>query len=702
MSGHNEAWRKGAADDLFRMYVKNQKQAGLYTVFLFLVITAAYIFLYGVPKGAVLDVITMGLLVASALFAVQHRLYARLMAQRRIRNRILNATVVAMLKTVYVPVALLCLFYPFETDILYSHFLGYAVVMFGMMYYSSVSATYLPLFVYDVFLLLACGLGMTVVNADVQETQLMSFVMAAMAGLSLFSGTQLYKNSRSLVMQRYQLRLAAMHAEAASRAKMDFLAAMSHEIRTPLNGIMGMIHFLNDTNLDARQRESIGTIQNCSAALLNTLNDILDISKIEAGKFEISNVGFSLRHVVKNIHALMLQKAEEKGITVFLDYNESIPQYIFSDPNRLQQVLMNLVSNSIKFTDKGYVRIAVGMRLKPTPRLRFEIKDTGIGMTQEQVKNLFQKFRQADSSIASKYGGTGLGLSISRQLIELMQGDVGVESTRGEGSLFWFEVPLVKAKEIPTAADDTSMLNFVAGSRVLLAEDNHINQVILTRLLEKYNIHCDIAADGREVVDMVWKNPDKYKLILMDMQMPHMDGIEATQAIKRLGEPWRSIPVIGLTGNVLDQHIRQCIDAGMVDHISKPIDPRVLYQTLHPYLKSDEIAEAPAQIADAPKTTLDELRDIMGEEYARKFEDSAHNEINKLYNKIASAYSQRDIDIIRRNAHELKSVSGSIGLFTVMNASQMLEILSGEEDVDDIGAFIVDLGDALADIRKAA
>lgn len=696
------AWKKGAADELFRMYVKNHRNAGFRMLFPFALIIAAYIFLYGVPEGHALD-ITMACLLGGAVFAAaQQMLYARIIKQRRHGGRIRNALMIAVAKAGYITLGLLALFYPLHTELLYSHFLGYGVIMFAMMYYTTVSSAYLPLMLFEIALLLACGMGVVALNIETQETKLIIPVLLAVAALALFSGRQLCANARSLVQQRHQLRLAAMHAEAASRAKMDFLAAMSHEIRTPLNGIMGMIHFMNDMKLDGPQRECISTIQNCSAALLNTLNDILDMSKIEAGRFEIAYTPFSLRHLVKNIHALMMQKAEQKNITAFLDYSDSIPDYIISDPNRLQQIMMNLVSNAIKFTDKGYVRIAVTARDVPAPALRFEIKDTGIGMTPEQAAGLFQRFVQANGSIAAKYGGTGLGLSISKQLVELMDGAVGVESVQDEGSLFWFEIPLVRGKEIPAASEDYSALTFAAGSRVLVAEDNHINQMILIRLLEKYNIHCDVAPNGAEALRMAKDNPERYNLILMDMQMPQMDGVQATAAIRALGDKWRQLPIVGLTGNVLEQHIQECLDAGMVGHISKPIDPKVLYQTIHPYLKAEGDIHAPAATEEKKLSTADELRAIMGDEYARKFIASAHNEINKLYNNIASAYSQHNIDVIRRNAHEMKSVSGAIGLYGIMSASEMLEALSQGGEQDNIGPCIIGLGDALAEMREAA
>lgn len=701
MPKDNLTWKNSSNNELFSMYVATHRNVGLYMLFPFMLIVAAYTFLYGVPDGSALDAVMMLLIGASVFVALQQALYGYILRAPVMRRHLYTA-LIAVGKAAYIPMGLAALFFPLQSDMIYSHLLGYVVIMFAMMYCTMVSSAYLPLMLYEVSLFLGFGLMMVVMNFNTQEAALVAPVMITVAGMAVFSGRQFYTNARSLVQQRYQLRLAAIQAEAASRAKMDFLATMSHEIRTPLNGIMGMIHFMNDMDLDAKQRDCISTMQNCSATLLNTLDDILDLSKIEAGKFEITNTDFSLRHLVKNVHTLMLQKAEQKGVAVYLDYNENIPMYIKSDPNRLQQILMNMISNAIKFTNDGYVRISVSMRDGTSPVLRFEVKDTGIGMTPAQLKKMFQKFSQADGNIAGKFGGTGLGLSISKQLIELMSGRVGVESEHGEGSLFWFELPLVRGAETVIASDSIA-LDFEPGSRILVAEDNHINQVILVRLLEKYGIHCDVAPDGREAVRMAKENAGRYRLVLMDMQMPHMDGIEATKAIHALGPQWKVLPIVGLTGNVLEQHIQQCLDAGMIDHISKPIDPKILYQKIHPFLKA---ADAPIKVVEPekPLSTADELRVIMGDEYARKFIINAHNEIHKLYNNIASAYSQRDIDVIRRNAHEMKSVSGAIGLYGVMSASEMLESLSQQQgEEDSIGPCIIGLGDALAEeIRKAA
>lgn len=505
-------------------------------------------------------------------------------------------------------------------------------------------------------------------------------------------------------MQRYQLRAAARQAEAASRAKMDFLAAMSHEIRTPLNGIMGMIHFLNETSLNGKQKECLSTIENCSSALLNTLNDILDISKIEAGKFQINNVNFSLRHLVRSIYNLLLQKAEAKGITLHLEIDPRVPAYICADPHRMQQIIMNLISNALKFTDKGYVRISIKTRGQHNKSLYFEIKDTGIGMTRDQQKNLFQSFGQADSTIATKYGGTGLGLSISRQLVELMDGRIGVASEKGHGSLFWFEIPLIEALDgLEGHEEQEADLRIAQNLYVLIVEDNKVNQIILSRLLDKYNIAYDIAGDGEEAVKIMETAVDKYDMVFMDMQMPRMDGVTATRKIRAMGEAWQAIPIIGLTANVLDQHIQQCLDAGMIDYLSKPIDPKLLYKKIHDNQKIIENRERETRRKDNERkitSTIDEIRAIMGEEYAQNFIASAQEEINKLYNNIANAHSNGDMKVIRTNAHELKAISGSIGLLGIMQASEMLEMLSEAEADENLGAYIIQLGDAVKDTAQ--
>lgn len=681
MSTQKQDWRSHYRNDLLWLYVQNHKTAAPYMALPALMVVFGYLYLYGLPHDADVYIIPLCTIAAAILWALQRQFYTYMLDQRHLVHPRRKIALICLNKMTYMALLMTALFYPFETTILYTHLLGYMFVLFAILYYATVSSPFFPLLLFDIGLCVLGGGIMIVTNIDVQETTLVIPVMAVTVAMALLTGRQMAINAKALVLQRRQLHAAALDAEAAGRAKMDFLAAMSHEIRTPLNGIMGMIHFLNDTRLDGPQKECIGTIQNCSSSLLNTLNDILDISKIEAGKFTINNVNFSLHHLVHDIHAIMLPKAQEKKISLYLSVDPAVPVYITGDPNRLQQVLLNLMTNAIKFTETGHVRLGINAH---NGRLRFEVRDTGIGMTPEQARKMFQKFEQADSSISGKYGGTGLGLAIARQMVELMHGKIGVKSEPGKGSLFWFETPLIVADSTPLpVAESIDQLQFSDDIRILIAEDNTINEIILTRFLDKYGIQYDVARDGREAVRKAAENPGRYNLVLMDMQMPHMNGVEATRGIRRLGGEWQNIPIIGLTGNILDHHIQQCLDVGMVDHISKPIDPKVLYSKIHAHLPHG--AAQPRAIKEEEtvpgktRSTIDDLREVMGDEYTRKFIQSAHTEISKLYNEIESAYSKNDIDTMRHSAHELKSISGTIGLFDVMKATELLEMLSESE-----------------------
>lgn len=697
------SWRKNIAHELFRMYVRNHKSASVFMMLPYFLLGVAYYYLYGAPEGRTRDMVALCLIGAALGVWAQNFLYETILAKPNYKKKAVHIALLCLCKAVYIPLFLTALFYPLQADMFYMHMLGYFIILLAVVYYPSISGVYFPLLVYELTLYMGFVSFMVYNNFSLQETHMVIPLFGAAYVLALMTGLQNYKSGRSLAMQRYQLRVAALQAETASRAKMQFLATMSHEIRTPLNGIMGMIHFMKETDLDNRQQDCIRTIENCSSALLNTLNDILDLSKIEAGKFQIHNVNFGLRHLLHSVHSLLLQRAEEKNISLLLTVDSNVPPYICLDPHRLQQVLMNLVSNAVKFTDKGYVRLRVGVRGKNRDTLYFEIKDTGMGMTMEQQENLFQNYVQADSSIASSYGGTGLGLSISRQLVELMDGRIGVSSEKGKGSLFWFEVPLVEAIERPVQEDaEDGVVDISSRLRVLIAEDNKVNQIIIARLLDKYDIHYDIVGDGEEAVKALSGDAEAYHMVLMDMQMPRMDGITATRNIRALGDKWQAIPIIGLTANVMDQHIQACLEAGMVDYMTKPIDPRILYKKIHDHQKIS-LLDTEHEKKDSVSSTIDEIREIMGEEYARTFIATAHTEIRNLYNNIAEAHSNGDINVMRRNAHELKAVSGSIGLLGVMKASEILEMLGETENEDNvIGDYVIQLGDELVAARKKA
>jgi signal transduction histidine kinase/CheY-like chemotaxis protein len=382
-----------------------------------------------------------------------------------------------------------------------------------------------------------------------------------------------------------ELMLARDAAEAASKAKSTFLSNMSHEIRTPMNAIVGISHLMHSDALLPQQRGQIDKINAAAQHLLGIINDILDFSRIEAGKLELEDADVELKEVFRSIHALIEDKAADKHIAVVTRLDPALPAAIRGDRMRLEQILLNFANNAVKFTKQGSVTLlaqAVASSRADAVGIRFEVTDTGIGMTTQQSARLFRAFEQADVSTTRHYGGTGLGLAISKQLAELMGGAVGVESVAGQGSTFWFEASFVPVAESalvrsPRKVDKALDLTPLNGRHVLLAEDNPINQEVAIHLLRHAGLVVDLADDGLAAIELARRND--YDLVLMDMQMPHMDGIAAATHILRL--PGReSLRILAMTANAFEADRRTCIDAGMVDHVPKPVNPKDLYAAL--------------------------------------------------------------------------------------------------------------------------
>ncbi|TWT84364.1 Autoinducer 2 sensor kinase/phosphatase LuxQ [Planctomycetes bacterium CA13] len=545
--------------------------------------------------------------------------------------------------------------------------------------------------------------------------ELATLIIAAFSVISVLLTTlqERKKTAVELTVARQSAERSARLAFDASEAKSRFLANMSHEIRTPMNGVIGMTELLLRTPLNEEQRDYQKLVLSSAHALLDLLNDILDFSKIEAGKLDLERLPVMITDLLEETVGAMKVRAEKSGLSLWVSIDDDVQPYVITDPTRLRQVIVNLIANAIKFTPEGSieVKVAVEEDTDKIQRLRFSVVDTGIGISPQQRESIFQAFNQADSSTTRNFGGTGLGLSISAMLVALMEGKIGVESEIGIGSTFHFTIPVTKT----TAADfrrnaeseiaESGPQVAASPRRILLVEDVKVNQQVAINLLEKRGHHVTLASNGREAVEQF--ESDKFDIVLMDVQMPKMDGFEATKAIRKIEGEHASAErteIVAMTAHAMTGDKERCLAAGMDGYLAKPFKPSELFAAVEGgtiAFNEQEQATGGRTDIDGRLYNYDEMLKNTGadEELAKQLIEMFAKESVKQLREIESAVQQRDAAKLQATAHTLKGSVAIFGAKSCAASALRVEQLGKSNQFDEADAEFEDLRQGIEALR---
>ena len=504
-------------------------------------------------------------------------------------------------------------------------------------------------------------------------------------------------------LEEQKLLQAVIRAESGSRIKSNFLAHMSHEIRTPMNSILGMAEMLAETELTDEQRKYVGIFQNAGKALLELINDILDISKVEAGQMKLDKSDFAVDELLTQLLELKNVLAREKGLGLLLELKPGVPSLVHGDANRLKQCLMNLLSNAIKFSSQGEIKVTVETIADRVDMLRFSVADQGIGIHEDKLTTIFTPFSQADSSISRRFGGTGLGLSITRHLVGLMGGEIGVESCEGKGSTFYFTVNLPAAQCVDTRIEPgiTAPLPLAdstpEGLTILLAEDNHDNVVLIEAYLRRSPHRLDLAENGLIAVEKFRNN--RYDLILMDVQMPEMDGYQASAEIRRIEKAEGRPPtlIIAQTAHAFREDEQRSLDAGCDRHITKPIRKSFLLELLQS-IQQAKVSGLMTALPEQPGTQQDTVVTIQDQDILALIPDYLLRRRQEI-GVLKEAITRRDFARLRSLGHKMKGTGGSYGLDRIYEIGSRIENCAKAQDILAIEQEVAHLADYLERVK---